>query len=459
MTQIYRILFLLVSVTSLPAMACSCGGWPSAKTAWQSAPVVFLGSVVQENTTPDGRAQSVLAHVDEAFKGATRSQIITIDQHNLHCGPEFQLGARVVFYLYPTGKPDLWLARGCGRLRYYDDAGDDLLFLRRLPASAAGTRISGDVALYENDVRTGFHKVRSLPGVTVKVTSSDGVSVTLTTSSDGIFEWYGLPVGDYTVDIEVPKGMKIDTLLKLGRRTNPQDGKIQLAEGAGIDVSFALAPNTKIAGRVLDPDGLPMDGVEVSLRPIAPDHNRDTYVRERTSFGKFELEMMPPGQYYLVANSNGRITAREPFPTLYYPGTTDLKKAMPVTATEGGAVENLNFRVTPARKLVELVGRVVFSDGIPAPGAHVAFVDRAESHHEGVRSQQDGSFRIRIVEGTEGVLYAEMWAHRDNREMCPQFAAAEPEGSPKSVPVVVSASTLTEIILNLQVPSCKGWSR
>ncbi len=461
-----RIFYLLAFVASVPVWACSCSGWPSAKDAWRDSPTVFLGLVERADPNQQGEEyvaeQTVFALVDEAFKGAKKGQVFTLKQPGHNCAPKFRAGERVLFYIHPGEKPDEWEAHGCHRTRSYDSASDDLLFLQRLPASAAGNRLSGEVELYEDGAQ-GFRKVRPLAGVKVTATPRDGPSKITTTNADGVYEWYGLPAGEYKVGIEVPKGMRIRFPMMTGVKRSTRDGFVHLDTESGVSVDYLLMSDTKITGRVLDPNGKPMDGVCVDIRPVSSNNDAgNSRVFDCTKSGKFVMEMMPPGQYYVVANRNGRVTAGEPFPTIYYPGTANLKQAVPVTVPEGGTVENIDIRVPSIRKIDELVGRVVFSDGAPAPKAYVKFAGKVKGYGEQTVAEPDGSFRLRILSGTEGALEAEVMLGTDEAAACPQFASAIVPGSfltyLKSVPVFVGEKSPTsEIKLFLQVASCKSW--
>lgn len=252
-----HIFCILMFVASIPAWACSCLAWPSAKDAWQSSPVVFIGLVEQAKPNKAGDRslgeQTVLARVDSPFKGAKRDQVFTLEQPGHNCAPKFAVGERVLFYLHPSKKPAVWEAHGCHRTRSYARASDDLLFLQRLPASAVGNRLSGEVELYENGPQ-GFRKVRSLHGVKVTVTPHEGPPTTTTTNADGVYELYGLPAGDYEVGIEVPKGMHVYFSMMTGRRFFPsglrsrreakRDG-IHLDPESGVSVDYLLMSNTK----------------------------------------------------------------------------------------------------------------------------------------------------------------------------------------------------------------------
>ena len=115
--------------------------------------------------------------------------------------------------------------------------------------------------------------------------------------------------------------------------------------GAGAllaqDAPALINQNGTIAGVLRDSSGAPAVGIRVSAM-ARPDEVKDLLaassfgaLAETDSAGRFRLENVPPGRYYIVA---GRVDA----PT-YYPGTVQLADGKVVLITPGIAVEGINF--------------------------------------------------------------------------------------------------------------------
>ena len=141
--------FALLLIFAARSWACMCSGnWPSVKQAWKEAPAIFLGTV--EIADPDGPGREVIfqeqfvrIRVDEAFKGVAGGQTIELHQGASDCSAKFRTGQRAVFYLF-RGIHGGWSVQPCFHsIGSSEPAGDDLLFLRGLPKSAIGTRLSG----------------------------------------------------------------------------------------------------------------------------------------------------------------------------------------------------------------------------------------------------------------------------------------------------------------------------
>jgi|SRR5579864_3048191 len=262
---------------------CVCSGWPSAKEAWKTTPVVFLGFV--ERAEPNPRSlqthipqQTVMVRVDQPFNGASAKQEFVLLQPGHDCAPKFKESEQVLFYLHPTSRKDIWEAWGCHRTRLLEQAADDLLFLRALPGSALKNRLSGAVGLYETSFSEGFHRSRALAGVQVNI-SSPAHSVRTVTNDDGVYELYDLPPGKYRISIEVPPKMKILFPMTSGsirhsgtKGLRSDETEIELGPESGVSVDFVLTVRNWISGPATGPENQHLNGFCLDLvasRPVS----------------------------------------------------------------------------------------------------------------------------------------------------------------------------------------------
>ena len=353
---------------------------------------------------------------------------------------------------------------GCHRSRDLESAADDLLFLRKLPVSAKQNRLSGEIELYENAVPGGFRRVGVLPGVKVTAGKEGSAPLNTFTNADGVYEFYDLPPGTYKVTIDTPKGLRLDFPMVTGRRKpGLRDTTIEIGADSGVSVGFVLMADTRITGKVFDPDGKPMEGVCLDAMPISGIAQGPSRIFACTkSDGTYTMEMMPPGQYRIVANRAGRVTAREPFGAVYYPGTSDPTKAAVITVTAGNVGEGIDLRIASLEKLFKLSGVVQFSDGSAVAKAWIIYTDSGGHERQRKSAAADGFFSFSEVVGVGGAVHAEIMVSRDLASDCPQFGAAFGPNAfaaflktPDSA--VSGESDETNIVLVLPTKSCKAW--
>ena len=472
--------FFLLLILATRAHACSCGGnWLSVKQAWAEAPFVFLGTVEIADPDEDPRQtifqeQAVRIRVDEAFKGVKSGQTIDLHEGADDCAAKFRTGQRAVFYLYQGRTPGSWSVPPCSHsLGSAAPLGDDLLFLHKLPKSAIGTRLSGEVELYEGSAKEAFRRVGGAPNVSVKISGPKGSTVQTKTNRDGAYEVYNLPPGKYSVSITVPKGWRIDFPVSAGlpprrNRTEAElasrdETAVELLRNGGVSVDFVLEADTRLSGRMLDAKGEPITGVCIDLEPWeGRGENGARFFDCSKDGGAFQMEMIPPGKYWLVARDEIKVNQLKSESTLYYPGVRDRNNAKIVSIEPGKYVEHLDITLPSDEKRYQFTGRMQFADGVPVPSATVTFSSSQHGYTETTETSADGSFHLAVVAGMEGQLDGRMAVMTTILESCPEF---------KVGPLIrgmfrfMNASSISlstdsdqkDLKLVLPSPSCKAW--
>ena len=452
-----RTLWLLL-VTGIGAWGCSCSAWPSAKGAWEESPLVFVGRVEAASFAHMGIGeQAVRVRVEEAFKGSKIGAVLELDQPGHNCAPKFKEGERVLFYLHPAKSAGKWEAWGCHRTQPLDAALDDLLFLRGLPGTAKGNRLSGVVVLMDSEWNT----LRHLAGVKVRIQSGSTVLETVT-NGEGLYEMYGLPPGKYTVQAEIPKGLKTSHLSVAGagtRRGREASSEVELTATNGVSVGFWLTPDNALSGRVVDPEGKPMPGVCVDLELTDAPEKLLRFASACTKEeGVFTMRDAPTGTVRVVANKRGDRSGSTPFGKVYYPGTEDVSKAGVVTIREGEKVEGVEIRVPRLDKRIFVTGRVVYRDGTPAQKVSV---DLANGNY-GVRlveTDENGAFRAPLLMGKAGRIYGELNLYGPRVTRCEEYAklALGRGFLTARTPEVAFAgeADLGDLVLTLPVGACR----
>ena len=462
--------FVLLLIFATRALPCSCGGtWPSVKQAWERAPFVFSGTVEVADPDEDPRQtifqeQSVRIRVDEAFKGVSAGQKIELDEGANDCAGKFRTGQRAVFYLYQGDTPETYNDPPCTyTLGNAAPGGDDLLFLRGLPKSAKGTRLSGEVELYEDSAKEAFRRVGGVPNVSVRISGPGGLTYEKKTNADGAYEIYGLSPGRYSVNIAVPAGLRIAFPVITGSSPSGNDNTVELRKNDGVSIGFVLKADTRLSGRLLDSDGNPITGVCIDLEPIeGRGENGARFFNCSKAGGFFQMEMMPSGKYWLVARDEIKVDQTKSQSTLYYPGVRDREEAKIISIEAGKFVEHLNLTLPANEKRYEITGRMQFEDGVPAPGAGVTFQSPQHGYTETTQTSADGSFSMRLVAGMQGQLEGGIAVLTQILASCPELKVAPRiRGIFRSIdakPVSISSdSDQQNLKLILPSPSCKTW--
>jgi hypothetical protein len=462
--------FALLLIFTARTWACVCSGtWPSVKQAWKDAPAVFLGTVAL--AAPDGddrqmtfQEQSVRIRVEEAFKGVFAGQTIELDQGADDCSAKFRTGQRAVFYLH-SGTPRSWVVPACTHsLGSAEPSGDDLLFLRALPKSAAGTRLSGAVELYEDSPQQAFKRLGGVPNVRVKISGPLGLTREVVTNLDGAYELYGLSPGKYSVGAEVPNGLKIRFPLVTGSAPVQGDNSaVELTQDGGASVGFVLQADTQLSGRMLDAKGAPITGVCIDLEPLeGRGENGAHFFNCSKARGAFKMTMMSPGRYWLVARDEVRLDRLKSKSTLYYPGVRDRGRATVISIEAGKYLYQVDVRLPSDEKRYKIVGRFQFADGAPVADATVTFTSPKSGYEETTETGSDGSFGLSVVAGMEGQLSGQLGVMEPILRKCSEFQV-EPRRRGlfrfmDAIPIPLSIDSNNDgLKLALASPSCKSW--
>lgn len=402
------------------ARACSCAGTPSVCGAFALTEAVFVGTVTRvENQIAKGQGeyehivgQVAYVQVDEPFKGVKTAQLI-FRSYGSSCDVRYEEGQRWLFYASYNKKDKAWTIGGCGRSALLQYTGDDLLYLRGLPASAERTRIAGALKIQDE---------KPLMGVKVKLIG-ESETYEVFTDKNGVYEAYDLPAGKYVVEPEIPLNLKLrNASISFGAGRGRLS--VELKDKSCACIDFYFTENTMISGRVLSPDGQPMRDVCVRLLPKDKPKERSFLLGCTAPDGRFKIEEITLGEYYLVANDDDVISSNEPFPLTYYPGVFEKEKATVLNIASGDKLQDFDIHIPSQRPTRTVEGRLLFSDGRPAEGETVEFTadEKPGQVSDVARAKADaeGRFKLSVLEGSKGTLHGYLYTVERDTPNCPQ---------------------------------------
>jgi hypothetical protein len=202
---------------------------------------------------------------------------------------------------------------------------------------------------------------------------------TTRTDGSGQFQFTGLPVGNY--DLRANKAGAGTAIY--GTNGTRETGKtIELAEGETLQgLKLRFIHSAAISGRVVDSDGGPIEGAQVSLRRYSRNFGQRVLVNAgplgtTDDRGEYRISNVQPGQYLLFAGhsqfSMGRApvpgsgaSQPEPAPNLlisqFYGGATDPKDAAVLTIKDGDVLSGMDFTLI-SQQAVRIHGHII---GVP----------------------------------------------------------------------------------------------
>ena len=205
-------------------------------------------------------------------------------------------------------------------------------------------------------------------GVEITLVASDSrTRFRATSDARGGFLFENLPFGNYSIQASregyftYPQGRALPSPVAslMVNSTRTQLVVIDLMQGAAI------------GGRITDPQGRPLQGVQVSAMKLQYDEGQPSFgagsvPRTTDDRGEYRLFWFAPGEYYIRAEypSGQNSLARKS----YYPGTMDSNTAVPLTVRGGESLDGINLTI-PVTSSIRISGQVALQTSGPALGA------------------------------------------------------------------------------------------
>jgi hypothetical protein len=398
-------------------LACSCASLgPVPCGRFSPTDVVFVGTVESiENPPPDfdQAAESKVDmrtvdqsgysryhfRIDEKISGTHSPEVdVFSGRGGGDCSYHFRKGEQYLVFPYKSDDGKFW-ATICSETRSVQYAQAKLAMLRAMRDHQPVASLYGVMRSMQQPYGsvTDDDDYGKPIADTRMILRSDKNTLEAKTDATGNYAFFGVPAGKYHVEAELPRHFEIaQTIL-----SDPMP-PIDLPENACFEHDVEVLPTGRIRGKVIGPDGkaLPYASVELYRPSRYPGDRRSLGWSESQDLDKpeFVFEHVAEGDYILVYNDQERIEPVTPYPRMFYPGVSDLKRAQTIHLEEGQEIGDLEFKVSGGRATRPITVRLV------APNGELPDINYVEARGEdgSYLSEQrlsPGVFRIQIFPG------------------------------------------------------------
>jgi protocatechuate 3,4-dioxygenase beta subunit len=267
-------------------------------------------------------------------------------------------------------------------------------------------------------ITTSVTMISSSGGMTQMPVTAMGRPRTVTTDSQGAFEFTGLPAGAYRIMVSPGQysagylGIAFGAKRPMGAGADP-GVLIELSDGQRFDkATVALPKGAVISGRVTDDNGDPMARVQVYTLYFAPGSLRPARTgagAQTDDLGQFRLYGLNAGDYFVVAEARGPtfVPPNAPaeteedkigFMTTFFPGTADEGAAQRVRTRAGAETPGVELRMVTGR-LFRVSGIVTDSQGRPVARSNGQLARRTGNSTSsfGFSTDEQGRFAMRNI--------------------------------------------------------------
>jgi len=407
---------LTLSISDVKACDCMFGGSPPCEEYWRSE-AVFAGKVIKKSTfyAEEGEGNSrykyqqmlVRFSIEQAFKGVAGDEVeIVTGLGGGDCGYHFKDGERYVVYAIRSGRDKSRLYAGiCNRIKLVAEAEADFAYFRAIPEAGPGGLIFGRVKKLitplSDDSR---YQETYLDNLKIAI-EGNGRKFETTTNKDGYYQVSGLTPGQYKVKADISDG-----------QDSYSQSTVNVVDLGCAARDFYLRVNGQISGRVFDEKGDPLPDIKVDI--ISAEHAKDISPKGKWRFtdkeGRYKIDWIPPGDYYVGVGLVGANSNLCPYPRIFMPNFRDAKEATVVSLKEGQKIEDQNISLPSFPSDLEFEVEVVWPNGSPVEAAVVML--HGDSPVAQVEVQRDsngkpGYFRVKAFKACAYWINAFTYGH------------------------------------------------
>ncbi|MGB7494597.1 MAG: carboxypeptidase-like regulatory domain-containing protein [Candidatus Acidiferrum sp.] len=258
---------------------------------------------------------------------------------------------------------------------------DELAFLSDLRGGQRTGSIFGELAQTEN-----FYNLTPLSGITIGF-KNQLKNYSVITDAQGKFEIPEMPAGVYHVEVALPETLRL---------WDPEDLTVY-PHGCMPAVLYAVN-NATISGRITLPPGVTVEGTQVTAKNLSGHFNSGT---QADSQGRYEIVGVRPGEYVIGIIKDGAPRVAAPYPTTYFPGTTNFEEAKKFVITGADHFADVDINAPNASKIVNITVKATFENGRPVVGQALGTNYSGLGLGSGSTTNSDGITSIFALAGEE----------------------------------------------------------
>lgn len=422
-----KLVIFSIFLSTVPVVYGCSYGPPTVSQTYDWADTVIRARVVS-HAKGEGDAQLTGMEVTKVYKGTIKpgEQITFSNRFG-----EFDFGYTLSFKESPIGSEMLiytkaptlkfWHASTCSRTAAVDYAKYDIAWIEALGKNRGRTRIYGFAG-------NGGYSLPTLSNARTKIVfRGGGKEFTAITNEDGFYELWDVPPGLYEAEA-LPTGKERvravqrafsftdDEYREMGKNLSQEEENnsnkyfTYVPPGRDAEMNFIYATWNRIGGRVTGPDGKPVAYALITLLPDAITKIYKPVVTNTDTNGNYEFRFVTPGEYRVVVNETGLITALMPFTTHCWEAE---KNGSPKSALikAGTEITDADIHIRKIFETVTVSGVLRYQDGklfrdkallVYRPAGRDAKVFGGGS----VNIDLNGRFTIELIRGTKVKLTA-----------------------------------------------------
>ncbi|HMS38856.1 MAG TPA: hypothetical protein PKE69_01425 [Pyrinomonadaceae bacterium] len=346
--SIFFIVFIFILIGFQQIFACSCMQTPNPPCrSYGNTPVIFDGIVTEfapiENNQNGSQNRRAKFKIENIYKGNLKKEVeIFTGDGGSDCGFPFTVGERYLVYAY--GDETYLSTSYCSRTELLEKAKEDLDYFAQLPSLKNEVTIYGSVKKYAfgygDDEDFGLTK----PLFNIPIRIKGQKSSVVRTDRQGNFKVSGFPAGTYSVELLLPKRLKVS----IHSRTGEVD-YLKIPNKGCAEVKYYIDFEGKISGRVLDENGKGVESIDVQL--VSADYKFEGKNDTATMLewdvsdenGNYSFDGIPPGRYFLGIGIGGAFDVFGEYGQIFYPNATKPENATVINITENKELINYNL--------------------------------------------------------------------------------------------------------------------